>query len=239
MGVSPARLVVGALTVAGMGLSLGPGPAGATTSPSRIVKGAIAASETAKSVTIAGAVTEGTETISVNISASNQGVGQGTIGRGSGIAQVRLVDATVYFKGDATFWTEESGASAAQLFAGRWVKTAATTSSGQSLTQFLNSTHFMKELFGSIPASSTFSDLGRKTLAGRAAIEISGVDTKNQTTATFYVARSKPQYVLKVTFGGGSETGGVTFSHYNRVIRPVVPAGAIDIDTLGTSTGSG
>jgi hypothetical protein len=240
MRVFPARLVVGALSVGALALAVGPGLAGASTSPKQIVKNGISATESARSVTIAGAVTEGTETISLNISASDQGVGQGTIGFGAGVAQVRLIDGTVYFKGDSTFWTEESGQSAAQLFAGKWVKTAATTSSGQSITQFLNSTHFMKELFSSSPASSTFSNLGTTRVAGKAAVEISGVDAKNQTTGTIYVATSKPHYVLKISITGSSETGGLTFTHYNQRIRPVVPTGAVNLDTLGTSTtGSG
>jgi hypothetical protein len=235
MRVTPTRVAVGALTVGAMTIALGSG-AWASTSPRQIVKNAVTATEAAKSVTIAGAITEGTETISLNISASTLGVGQGTVGFGTGVAQVRLVGGTVYFMGDSEFWTEESGASAAQLFAGKWVKTAATSSSGQSITQFLNSAHFLKELFSANPVNSKFTLVGSTTVAGKAAIEITGVDAKNQTTGTVYVARSKPQYILKVTIGGSSESGGLTFSHYNGPIRPVAPKGAINIDTLGKST---
>ncbi len=237
MRVSPTRgvvgrLVVGAVTAGGMALALGSSPVSAAASPKQTVKNAIAATESATSVEIAGSVVEGTQTISLDVSASTTGVGQGTIGIGNGVATVRLVGGTVYFMGNANFWTEQSSASAAQLFAGKWVSTAATTSGGESLAQFLNSASFMKQLFGTNLTNSTFSRVGTAKVSGRSAIVISGVDKKNKTKGKIYVAASGKPYVLKITIGGKSGTGGLTFSKYNRPITPVVPSGAIDLDTL-------
>lgn len=221
-----------------MALVLLGSPAGASPSPKQMVKNAIAAAESATSVKIAGSVTQGTQTVSLDVSASTLGVGQGTIGIGTGVATVRQVGGTIYFMGTTAFWTQQSGQSAAQLFAGKWVKTAATTSSGQSLAQFLNSHNFMVQLFGSNLANSHFVKVGTAKVGGRSAIVISGVDPKNKTTGRIYVAKSGTPYVLKIAVGGKGLSGSLTFSNYNRPIAPAVPAGAIDLDALnGPSSG--
>ena len=236
MRVSPTRLVVGALTVGGMSLGLLGSPAGASTSPKQTVKNAIAATESATSLKIFGSVTQGTQTISLNVSASTLGVGQGTVGIGTGVATVRLVGGTIYFMGSTKFWTQQSGKSAAQLFAGKWVKTAATTTNGKSLAQFLNSANFMKQLFSSNLNNSKFTKAGTGKVAGKSAVVISGVDSKNKTSGRIYVAKSGTPYILKIAIDGKGGIGSLTFSNFNQPITPAVPSGAIDLDTLGTQS---
>ncbi len=226
------RLVVGALAAGGMTLALGSSPVSAVASPKQIVLKAITASEAATSVRIVGSVTEGTQKISLDVSASTTGVGQGTIGIGTGVATVRLVGGTVYFTGNANFWTQQISASAAKLFVGKWVSTAATTSTGQPLAQFLNSGTFMKQLFGSNLDNSTFIDVGTVHVGAKTAVVISGADKKNKSEGDLYVAKSGPPYILRITVSGKGETGGLTFSRYDQPFTPVVPSGAIDLDTL-------
>lgn len=237
MHVSPTRLVVGALTVGGMTLAFLGSPAGASTSPKQAVKNAIAATESATSVKISGSVTEGAQKISLDVSASTLGVGQGTIGIGTGVATVRLIGGTIYFMGTTKFWTQQSGKSAAQLFAGKWVKTAATTQSGQSLAEFLNSANFMKQLFSSNLNNSKFAEAGTAKVAGKSAVVISGIDSKNKTSGRIYVAKSGKPYILKIAIGGKGGVGSLTLSNYNQSITPAVPSSAIDLDTLSTQSG--
>lgn len=237
MRVSPTRsvvgrLVVGALAAGGMTVALGGSPAWAGTSPKEVVLNAITATEATTSVKIVGSVTEGTETISLNISASTSGVGQGTIGINKQVATVRLVAGIVYFRADTQFWTAESGKSAAQLFANKWVDTAETTSTGQPLAQFLNSDTFMQQLFGPNLDNSTFTDVGTARVDGKTAVVISGVDKKSKSKGDIYIAKSGTPYILRLTIGGKGDKGGLTFSDYNQPVTPVVPSGAIDLDTL-------
>jgi len=215
-----------------MTLAFGSSPVAAVASPKQIVKNAIAATDSARSVEIAGSVVEGNQKISLDVSASTTGVGQGTIGIGTGVATVRLVGGTVYFMGNANFWTQQISASAARLFVGKWVSTAATTSTGKPLAQFLNSGTFMKQLFGSNLDNSTFTDVGTAHVGGKTAVVISGVDKKSKSKGDLYVAKSGPPYILRITVGGKGETGVLTFSRYNQPFTPVVPSGAIDLDTL-------
>ena len=235
MSVSPTRWIVGTLAVGGLTLALAGSPAGAAASPKQIVKNAISATESASSVKISGSITQGSQTISLNVSAGTGGTGQGTIGIGTGTATVRLVGGIVYFMGDNHFWTQQESASAAQLFAGKWVKTAATTSSGKSLAEFLNSQSFMKQLFATNLTKSAFKAAGSATVGGESAIVISGHDAKSTSNGNLFVAKSGKPYILRISIGGTGGTGSLTFSNYNKKIAPVVPAGAIDLDTLSQS----
>jgi hypothetical protein len=235
MRVSPTRWIVGTLAVGGLTLALSGSPVFAATSAKQLVKNAINATESASSVKISGAITQGSATISLNVSAGTGGTGQGTIGIGTGTATVRLVGGIVYFMGNKNFWTQQGSASAAQLFAGKWVKTAATTSSGKSLAEFLDSETFMKQLFDSNLTKSAFKEAGSAKVGGKSAIAVSGHDAKNTSFGKLFVAKSGKPYILRITIGGKDGTGALNFSNYNKAITPVVPAGAIDLDTLTQS----
>jgi hypothetical protein len=234
MRVSPARFLVAALSTGAVTLAVTGASASAVTSPRQSVKNAITATKSAHSVRVAGSIDEGSQKISLNVSATTSGVGQGTVGIGTGTVQVRLVGGTIYFMGNAAFWTQQSGASASKLFAGKWVDTAATTTSGKSLAEFLDSADLMKQLFSSNLNGSRFANAGRAKVGGRPAVVISGADKKNKTSGRLYIAARGKPYILKLTIGGKSGTGGLTFSHYNQPVSPVAPSGAIDLDTLST-----
>jgi hypothetical protein len=234
MRVTPARFIFGSLAVGGLTLVLG-GAAWAGASPKQEVRSAISATESATSVTISGAITQAPQTISLNVSAGTSGTGQGTIGIGNGSATVRLIGGIVYFMGDTNFWTQQGSASAAKLFAGKWVQTAATSASGKSLSAFLNSKAFMKQLFSSNLTNSSFADAGTAKVAGKSTRVISGHDAKSTTRGKIFVATSGKPYILKISIGGKGGTGVLTFSNFNQAINPAVPPGAINLDTLPQS----
>jgi hypothetical protein len=216
-----------------MTLALGSVPVSAASSPKQIVQQAITASEAATAVKIVGSVAEGTQTISLDVSATTSGVGEGTIGIGKGVATVRLVGGTVYFMGNTKFWTQQISASAARLFVGKWVSTAATTSTGAPLAQFLNSGNFMKQLFGSNLENSKFVNAGTAHVGGKTSIVISAVGKGTKSEGDLYVAKSGPPYILRVSaVGGKGQAGALTFSQYDQSINVVAPSGAVDLDTL-------
>ncbi|MGH8997312.1 MAG: hypothetical protein ACRDYB_14980 [Acidimicrobiales bacterium] len=223
---------VGGLTLAGLGTA-----AGAAATAKGTVQSAIVATESATAVKFAGSITEKGTTISLNVSASASGTGQGTIGIGKGIATVRSVGGIVYFKANTAFWTQEGGAKTAQEFSGKWVSTAATSSSGTSLSAFLNSTSFMKQVFGSKLTNSVFAFAGAGRVGGKRTTIISGHDHKNKSGGKLYIARSGKPYILRILINGKSGTGQITFSNYNQPVTPAVPPGAIDLDTLSQSGG--
>ena len=96
MGLSPTRLVAGAITVGALSLALG-GPTVAAKVPAKqMVINAVSATESATSLTLVGAIAQGKQTVSLKVTASNAGDGQGTIGIGKAVATVRWVGGTVY-----------------------------------------------------------------------------------------------------------------------------------------------
>jgi hypothetical protein len=205
----------------------------AGTSPKQTLKNAISATESVTSVKIIGEIHETTQTISLDVSASTAGVGEGTVGLGTGLVAVRLVGGTIYFMGNKNFWTQQGNASDAQLFAGKWVDTAASTTSGKSLAEFLDSATFLKQLFGgSNLSSSKFTKVGTAKVAGKSTVVLSGVNEKTKTSGKIYVATSGPPYILKVVIGGDGDQGSLTFSQFNQPVHSVAPSGAIDLDTL-------
>jgi len=236
MRFSPTRLVAGTFVVGALSVALGSSAWGATLTPKQAVANAIAATESATSVKFTGAVVQGAQQISLNVFASNAGVGEGTIGIGKGVATVKSVGGTIYFMGSPAFWTQEGGKSAAQLFANKWVSTSATSKSGQSLAQFLNSANFMKQLFGSNLKNSVFTPAGTGSVNGQPATVIAGHDKNKNTGGRIFIASTGTPYILRITINGKSGTGALTFSSFNQPVNPVAPASSINLDTLGSST---
>jgi hypothetical protein len=224
----------GALVAAGSLALVCSASAGAAQSAKQLLQQAISATESAPSFTLTGTVKEAKQTISFRVSSNTTtGQGEGTLSLRKGTAQMRLVSGTVYLKGDAKFWTNESGKSAAKELAGLWVSTAATSTTGKQLSSFVNGAEFLKELFNSNPTNSVFTFDGTTTVDGQPATVISGHDKKTNTGGKVDVAKSSPTYVLRLAFDSSSGSGALTFSGYNQPVNPVAPTGAIDLDTLG------
>lgn len=235
MRVTLSRALAGALAVGGLTLAGLGSPAGAATSARATVKAAITATETLTAVKIAGSISTQGQTVVLSVSASASGAGQGSIGIGKGVATVRSVGGVIYFNANKAFWDAEGGKATASEFAGKWVSTAATSSSGTELSEFLNSTAFMKQVFGNKLTNSTFSFAGTGTVAGKKVTVIAGHDTKNESGGKLYIAKSGKPYILKIVINGKSGKGQITFSNFNKAVTPVAPPSAIDLDTLSQS----
>ncbi len=234
----PKRLpwLAAALVAAGSLTLACSGAAGAAQSAKQLLQQAITATESAQSFTLVGTVTESKQTISFRVSSdTTNGQGEGSLSIKKGTAEMRLVAGTVYLKGDAKFWTEESGKSAASELAGRWVSTSVNSTTGKQLATFVNGSEFLKELFNSNQNNSVFAFAGTAKVDGQPATVITGHDKKNTTGGKVYVAKSPTPYVLRLVFHSSSGSGSLNFSGYNQPVNPVAPTGAINLDTLGAS----
>jgi hypothetical protein len=65
---------------------------------------------------------------------------------------------------------------------------------------------------------------------------VTGIDSGSNSGGKIYVAANGQPYILKIALTGSSGTGTLSFSHYNKPVRPVAPPHAIDLDTLGSTT---
>jgi hypothetical protein len=216
------------------GTMLAAAPAGAATSKANsLVAKAIAASEAAQSVRVSGKVSQGKETISLNVQASNDAKGQGSIGINGAVANVIRLGARIYFSANKSFWTENGGAAAASLFDGKWVFTKATSSDGQSLAEFMDLTSLLHEVFGGNLSSAKFTVGKNTTVNGVAVSTINGRSSKGASEGTLYVARSGKPYVIELKGSGASSgNGSLIFSAYNQSVNPVAPKNAINLDQL-------
>lgn len=233
MRLPPLRLAT-STTIAGcLGLLLGAAPAGASPSATSLLSNAIAATDAATSVHIVLSSVQNKEKDSFNVQATNTGVGEGTFSEGSQSFTMRSVGGTVYLMANTAFWDANGGKSAAQLFVGRWVSTAATSSTGSQVVGLVNSTTLLKQLFTQSGISgSHLSSEGKATVGGQSATVIGGHDKSG--AGKIYIASSGKPYILKVVFSGKGTSGSIALSAYGQPVSPAVPQNAIDMDTLSS-----
>jgi hypothetical protein len=190
----------------------------------------------AKSVTVNGKATQGKETITLSVQATNSSAGTGSISTNGATVHAVRVGANVYFNANSKFWTANGGSAAATLFAGRWVETAATSHDGQPLAEFLDVNTLFGELFSGNINTAIFTKGVNTIVNGVPVVAYTGKDATGGTGGTLYVARTGKPYIIELNSLGGakgtSSTSIVTFSAYNQPVRPVAPKGAIDLDKL-------
>jgi len=228
--------LVGTATLGSIAL-LGSGASAAAANANGLVAKAITASESARTVTVTGKASQGTQTITLSVQVSNVAVGQGSIGINGAIVHAIRQGANVYFTANQKFWKQNSGAAAAALFAGRWVETAASSTDGQSLVAFLDITTLFHQLFTGNINTATFKQGQHTTINGIPVLAVNGKDATGGTGGTIYIATSGKPYLVELKSTGGNKgTSIVVFSGYNQPIHPVLPKNPIDIDKLKPAT---
>lgn len=227
----------GALAATGAAGAAGNGVA--QQSAQQIVSQALKVSSAANSFTMSGTVAESGQNYTLNIQAAPNGDGKGTIEMNSYVIQIVQVGSNIYLKANQAFWTKEAGASAASLFANKWIYGSKSSSDLGSLSQILNGKQFMKQVFGGSPnlQNTALNKAGYTTVGGKQALKISG--SNGSSSGAIYVATSGPPYILKVTLSGGSQGhGNLSFRNYNQPVTVTAPQGAINIDNLGQGSSS-
>jgi hypothetical protein len=203
-------------------------------SAAQVVSTAVKASGAASSFSVVGSVTQTGSTVGLNLSVSSSGMSEGTITINGGTAHVVELGSVAYFKADSAFWMENGGKADAQLLADKWVYGPLSSSTFSSFKGFLSPHAVIGSFFSG--NGGPFKKGRTTSIGGQAVIAITGqAKSKN---GTLYVATTGKPYVVKLEAKGSSGSGQVTFSHYNRPVRPSKPAGAINLQQLSGSGGS-
>ena len=190
-----------------------------------IVSTAIKNSAAASSFSVDGTVDQPGSDITLAQSVSASGMSEGTISINGGSVRVVEIAGVGYFNADTKFWTKYAGAAAAQLLAGRWVYGPMTSSPFSTFKQFLSPRKVITSFFGN--AQGPFKKGGTSTVDGQQVIAITGTGS-----GTLYVATSDEHFVVLVQATKGSSNGSISFTHYNRPVRPTKPAGGVNLQQL-------
>jgi hypothetical protein len=221
-------LAAAALAVSTSGTAWASGNLGSK-SAGQITSASIKAGKSAKSVTIKGSVADSGQTISLNITDLANGNGAGSITIGGQTIQLVKLGNSSYFKADTAFWQKNGGSGAAQLLANRWVKspTSGSDSIGSSFNQFLSIKGFLSSLSSS---TGTLSKGGTSTVNGHKVYVINSSEG-----GSLYIAAIGKPYPVKIT-STGSSSGTITLTNWNKHVTITAPAGAIDMNKLGSGS---
>ena len=222
MRALPATLLTGltAVAVAACGGGGAKDNGVASKSPAAILAAAQSAVQSAKSVHLVGSVVSSGQPVRLDLDILSGRGAKGQISESGLSFQILASGSTVYIKGSSAFLQHFAGGTAAQIFAGKWLKGTAT---GQlaAIGQFTN----LPGLFGQLIAGhGTLTKGATTTIAGQKVVGV----TDAQKGGTMYVATTGTPYPLQVS-KSGSTGGSLTFNHYNESVALSPPQGAIDI----------
>ena len=181
------------------------------------------ATAAAASVHIAGTVTSGSDTVTLDIVATPARSG-GSITEDGATIDVVSAESDVYLKGSAAAMAKLSGdAAAGQLIGGRGLQTTSANKDFGGLDQLFN----LNDLVHQLKPSGAVRKGPTTTVAGRPAITL--IDTGDN--GTLLVATTGPPYMLELR-GSSGERGSISFDQYGSAHPPAVPSGAINLDQL-------
>ena len=206
----------------------------ASKSAAQIVSTAIKASAAANSFSVAGSVSQSGSTVGLDLSVSASGMSKGTITINGGTAHVIELGAVAYFKADNSFWTQNGNKADAQLLAGKWVYGPISSSTFSPFKAFLSPRKIIGSFFSG--SQGPFKKGGTSSIGGQPVLAIIGQGSAQN--GTLYVATVGKPFVVRLQAKASSGSGEITFSRYNRQVRPTKPAGAINLQQLGGGAGS-
>ncbi|MEX0426045.1 hypothetical protein AB3X52_00315 [Nocardioides sp. DS6] len=233
------RTLAGCLVVTGLLLatsgcggdddSIGHAKDYAKTDGADIAKDARAAMGRLRTMHVAGTITQGGETIALDLSVSQDGSCAGTIGVGDGSIELRSAGGRAWYKADLAFWKAEVGSEAAEVakaVGDRWVVLSGDLA---SLRSFCRIDSLTSQMLG---AKASYESQGAAmvgtTPTARISIEQSstGQNSTGQSDlhSTAYVKASDPHYVLRIVRGTGKAAGQVDFSAFDQKFTVEVPA---------------
>ncbi|WP_395695793.1 hypothetical protein [Nocardioides sp.] len=197
-----------------------------------IAKSAKSAMGDLTSVTVSGEISSGGQDINIDLQTDKDGNCTGTIGLGSGSADLLGVGGDVWMKPDESFWKTFAGTSADQvisLVGDKWV----VVPQGQdSLDQFCDIDSLLEQMLKD-DDSSTYSKAGTGSVDGDDVVKIDNKD-KDGSTSTGYVLVDDPHYLVKIEKTEGEDTGSVTFSDFDEKVDVEAPADSdvVDLNNL-------
>jgi len=214
-------LLLGTALLAGCGSSGSSGEASKTATA--ILADSRQAALAAKSVRIVGAVHNGQERISFDLSlAQDRGGGAVTLD-GSKVELVRTGN-TAYVRAGADFYRRFDAKAAIPRLAGKWVKVQTTTPNFAELISLTDLYSFVTQ---SLQTKGTVTKGPVKTVAGQKAVEL-----KSPHGGSVFVATSGKPYPIEFT-SSVAPAGTVTLSEWDSATVPGAPPHAVDLGALG------
>jgi hypothetical protein len=197
----------------------------ATKPPGVVVAAAAKAADSASSVHVSGAGTQGGKPISLDLTFARGKGATGSISLNGAEFDLILIGNTAYIRAGSAFWKKYGGPNAGvgQLLTNKWLKFSANNAQLGPLTRVANQTSFFKLL----KSHGKLENKGDTTFKGQSAVAID--DTTQG--GTLYVASSGTPYPLGIT-QSGSSSGTITFDKWNQPVTLTAPKGALDFSHL-------
>jgi hypothetical protein len=221
--LTAAFLTLLALLLAGCGSSSS-GNGVESKSPTEILQTTKEAASKAASVHISGSIVSGGKPIALDMELLAGKGGKGTISQEGFKIKLIQTGGSVYINGSSAFYKHVSGAAAAQLLQGKWLKAPADSGELASLAEL---TDLGKLVDTALSGHGSLTKGSTATVEGQKAIGLN--DTSKG--GTLYVATSGKPYPLEIT-KTGKESGKVILDRWDQTVTLKAPAGAIDISEL-------
>jgi hypothetical protein len=219
-----------AAVITGCGSS-GPRGNGIASKPAtQILAAAKKATDTARSVHVAGTVVSEGLTLKLNLDMLQGEGAKGKVSEGAISFEVVRIGNTAYIRGSRAFYERFGGREAATLLKGKWLKAPAT--SGQFAT--LGALTDLRQLLDPVFAERARLSKGSITkVDGRQAIALEDVSHRN----VLYVSTAGKPYPVEIEGSKSSTASGtITFSNWGAPVGLKAPAESIDITTLQQGT---
>jgi hypothetical protein len=193
-------------------------------SPTEILQTTKEAASKAASVHISGSIVSGGKPITLDMELLAGKGGKGKISQEGFTIKLIQTGGSVYINGSSAFYKHVSGAAAAQLLQGKWLKAPANSGELASLAEL---TDLSKLVDTALSGHGSVAKGSPATIEGQKAIAIN--DTGKG--GTLYVATSGKPYPLEIA-KAGKESGKVILDRWDQPVTLKAPAGAIDISEL-------
>jgi hypothetical protein len=195
----------------------------ASKSPSAIVAAARSAIDGVSTVHVDGSGVSNGESLGLDLWLVAGKGGRGSVSEGGLGFQLVVIGKTLYFNASTAFWKKFANSAAAALFAGKWLKAAA---SGQyaSLASFTNIRSLFTQL---LSPKGTLSKGALSTVLGQQVVPV----TDRTDGGTLYVATTGPAYPVEVV-GPAGKRDVVVINDIGKPVSLTAPPGAIDISSL-------
>lgn len=207
-------------------------PALAQLSADEIVHKATDAMTSTRSLTADMTGEEDGKPTTFHLSLDSEGECTGHLTEGSANVEIISTRTHFYMRGNDAF-LKQMGDGTVQLLHGKWMKTAATSSTAKEMSSFCD----LDELLSGFKEKAHRPTKGAlSTLDGRRVIPVSDKDPKDGSTSTAYIAADDTPHVLKIVTVGGDEAGTLLFGDFDKPVSATAPPAGqvVDIDKLGS-----
>jgi hypothetical protein len=200
----------------------------ASKSGGEILAASKAAAESANSVHVVGRNSQGSASLTIDLSLARSG-GRGQISFLGLNFEVIRIGGTVYVKGDLAFYKRLGAVlgTTVDVPRGTWLKGAANSG---PLAQLAALVDLRGELARVLSAPGSVTHGVRTTVNGQKVIELS--EATKVYKGSIFVATTGKAYPVQLVKTGGRERGRVTFSEWDKPVSLSAPAPSVDISSL-------